>query len=311
MSRKSTIQPGDQFGRLTVVEKTEQRKARYVLWRCRCVCGGEVLASTRDLKSAGVTDCGCASGARGNRRRVAEDLTGRRFGMLTVVKREANKGGRTAWLCRCDCGEEKSVTAHDLKSGRCKSCGCLCKKRGRHIVDLTGQRFGRLTALQATERRDEKGSVYWHCRCDCGNTAEVTESNLVFGTYRSCGCLKREHGESLTDNLHMIDGTCVELLETRKKRSDNTSGVRGVCRMSNQKYRVDIGFKGKRFYIGTFEKLEDAVRARTLAEEKIHGGFTQAYYKWKKQGGGDPAWEAENPLIYEVRKEQGDFVIET
>ncbi|MCD8365873.1 MAG: hypothetical protein LUC83_08720 [Clostridiales bacterium] len=138
---------------------------------------------------------------------------------------------------------------------------------------------------------------------------EVTESNLVHGTYRSCGCLRREQGESLADNLHMVDGTCVELLETKKKRSDNTSGFRGICRMGNRKYRVNIGFKGKRFYIGTFEKLEDAVEARKRAEEKIHEGFIKAYYKWKEQGGGDPEWEAQHPLVYEVRKEDGDFVI--
>ena len=44
---------------------------------------------------------------------------------------------------------------------------------GMRAKDLTGQRFGRLTALYPTNRRDYKGSVIWHCRCDCGNETDV------------------------------------------------------------------------------------------------------------------------------------------
>ena len=53
-----------------------------------------------------------------------------------------------------------------------------------------GRRFGRLVALYPTERRDGRGSVYWRCRCDCGNTANITEASLTHGNARSCGCLK-------------------------------------------------------------------------------------------------------------------------
>ncbi len=88
---------------------------------------------------------------------------------LTVVSRAPNRNGRVCWLCRCVCGREKEVTAHDLKSGKVKSCGCRKKGTKR---DLGGQRFGRLTALYPTERRTRSGSVYWHCRCDCGEMLE-------------------------------------------------------------------------------------------------------------------------------------------
>ncbi|MCD8365292.1 MAG: transcriptional regulator [Clostridiales bacterium] len=304
------IQTGDRFGKLTVVAQSEQRKNHYVVWRCRCDCGEEILVSSRDLKRGAVTDCGCIPRSSARRGNIAEDLTGKRFGSLVVTERAGHLNGRVAWLCQCECGNTKTVTAHDLKSGKCRSCGCLRKKRGRTIVDLTGRRFGRLTVLYPTDRRDEKRSVFWMCRCDCGNTVEVTESNLVYGTYRSCGCLKREQQGRVADYMHWIDGTCVELLEKKKKRTDNTSGVQGICRMKNRKYRVDIGFKGKRYYIGTFEKLEDAVLARTEAEEKIHKGFTRAYRAWKEKSGGDPEWEEEHPLVFEVRKENGQFVIE-
>jgi len=83
------------------------------------------------------------------------DLTGQRFGKLTVLARAENQGGKTAWLCRCDCGREKAVKTCSLRSGHTKSCGCLvgedesAKKRGRTPEQL--QRFReRLTYIDGT-----------------------------------------------------------------------------------------------------------------------------------------------------------------
>lgn len=53
------------------------------------------------------------------------DLTGRKFGRLTVIARAENKGAHVAWLCKCDCGKECVIMGCHLKSGRAKSCGCL------------------------------------------------------------------------------------------------------------------------------------------------------------------------------------------
>jgi hypothetical protein len=56
--------------------------------------------------------------------------------------------------------------------------------------DLTGRRFGRLTALRPAGRRH--GRVMWLCRCACGRTHEVEARNLRDGNTRSCGRLRRE-----------------------------------------------------------------------------------------------------------------------
>lgn len=53
------------------------------------------------------------------------DLTGQRFDRLRVIKRGANIGGRPAWLCECDCGNIKTVSANHLLQGKTGSCGCL------------------------------------------------------------------------------------------------------------------------------------------------------------------------------------------
>lgn len=53
------------------------------------------------------------------------DLTGQKFGRLTVIKRVENKGDLAAWLCICDCGCETVVSGANLRQGHVKSCGCL------------------------------------------------------------------------------------------------------------------------------------------------------------------------------------------
>ena len=164
-------------------------------------------------------------------------------------------------------------------------------------------------AEDLTGRRSGKGSVYWRCICDCGNETETPEDVLVQGSVLSCGCLKRENQKIIWSKLHRVDGTCVEILENRKYRSDNTSGFRGVFRMKNGKYRVDIGFKGKRFYLGTFPDYDQAVQARMSAEELVYKGFLKAYYKWKERADKDPDWKEKHPLVFEVEKKNGELRI--
>jgi hypothetical protein len=55
------------------------------------------------------------------------DLTGRRFGWLTVVSHVETVGGKRRWLCMCGCGGEKVIPTDSLTSGKTKSCGCRNK----------------------------------------------------------------------------------------------------------------------------------------------------------------------------------------
>lgn len=302
---------GQRFGQLTVIEDTGKYQDRYVLWRCRCTCGGECFVNTRRLKRGTVTNCGCIPKTTARNGPIAEDLTGIHFGKLKVLYRAENINNRTCWVCSCSCGNICTVTAHNLKSGNTKSCGCSQHMPLMRIRDLTGQRFGRLRALEPTQKRDKKGSVIWKCRCECGNIAEVTEDSLVFGNYKSCGCRKQEICKDIPNHLTRIDGTCIEILEKRKHRCDNTSGFRGVYCAKNGKFKASIGFKGKSYYLGTYEKFSDAVDSRKRAEEQIHDGFLRAYRVWKEREKADPVWANENPLVFEVFKEAGNICVYT
>lgn len=136
----------------------------------------------------------------------------------------------------------------------------------RSKVDLAGQRFGKLTVLQPADNVD--GRTAWLCRCDCGNEVIKKTVHLRSGHVITCGCV------SMKDRLTLIDGTCAEILRSKTIRKNNTSGITGVEWVSSKnRWRATISFKGKRYYLGKFEKFEDAVKARKNAEEKLHDTF--------------------------------------
>lgn len=74
-----------------------------------------------------------------------KDLTGQKFGKLTVIKRvENDKNGSARWLCRCECGNEKIVDGGHLRSNKIKSCGCLLTDiliDRNHIHGMTNTRL--------------------------------------------------------------------------------------------------------------------------------------------------------------------------
>ena len=235
--------------------------------------------------------CGCT-----RRLRAAEDITGMRSGKLVALEpTDVKRRGTYLWRCWCDCGNELLVEAYKIRSQRVKSCGC--SRRGKNTKDLTGKRFGKLVALR---RLDEKiGSSYaWLCQCDCGKQLKVgTAALLVEPGTRSCGCGRVEavrqtmdaHG-TVADHCHFVDGTCVEKISDRKKQQkNNTSGCTGV-QVRGNRYIASISFKGKTYYLGSFSKFEDAVRARKRAEERMFGEFLEEYYAShlpNETGGGD------------------------
>ena len=114
---------GMKFNRLTVIGPAGTDGRQHRLWECRCDCGGTTFATTSDLRHGHKKSCGCLK-----RVSHAKDITGQRFGMLTVMKRAGtNKHRKALWKCKCDCGRTTVVSSVDLVTGNTKSCGCLGK----------------------------------------------------------------------------------------------------------------------------------------------------------------------------------------
>lgn len=210
------------------------------------------------------------------------DLTGRRFGKLTVLRQTEKRmdQGSVVWLCQCDCGRQKEVSARRLTRGKVRSCGCLSDPPPK---DYIGKRFGRLTVTEyggRTYRRTERSRAtinLWKCRCDCGKEVTVAQPELQSGDTQSCGCLQPERAR---EALRLIDGTSVTILESVKNnglRKTNKSGHTGVCLLKSGYYEAYISFQKRRYYLGRNRKLEDAVRAREAAEA-VHDDFLAWYY---------------------------------
>lgn len=143
---------------------------------------------------------------------------------------------------------------------------------GRHAKEWVGERFGDLEVVSYDGKRG--GKHYWRCRCICGNTAIVCQSNLKSGHTRSCGCrVKPQH------TRHFVDGTCVESIRSRKVSAGNKSGVRGVYRSERTgRWIAQITFQRKTRYLGSFGSLEEAAEARRRAE-KAFDDFLRDYDK--------------------------------
>lgn len=138
------------------------------------------------------------------------DLTGQKFGRLTVIDRAPNKNGRSAWNCICDCGNTIQVISKSLRSGNTKSCGCLHKElvAKQFSKDISNQKFGNLTAIEPTKER-KHGSVVWKCLCDCGNIHYTTAELLLSGHTKSCGCIHSRGNQKIKEilqqnNIHYI-----------------------------------------------------------------------------------------------------------
>ena len=308
MSRAADL-TGRRFGSLTVLERTGQQENRYWTWRCVCDCGKEIVVSTKHLSRGSINSCGC--GKKVPTEKMPNDLTGKRYGKLTVLRFDKQlENGKTSWLCQCDCGNQCVVTADSLHHLKRKSCGCLHREvPDGQAADLTDQVFGRLTVLEPADAENNHGARLWRCKCECGNEINVSQERLLQGYSKSCGCLRQERQEKLHENLTLIDNTCIEMLERRKSRADNTSGFRGVSRGRDGKWIVTIGLQSKRYYVGQYVNFDHAVRARLHIEEALHDGFVEAYQTWQGKAEADDAWAKENPFYFHVEKSGSDFRI--
>ena len=107
---------------------------------------------------------------------------GQKIGKWTIIKKDDSKKYKTRdsrWICKCECGLEKSVLQKYLLNGKSISCGCDRK------VKLDGQKFGYLTVLETIYGYNGYNRATYKCACDCGNITYV-KSTAIYHT-NSCG----------------------------------------------------------------------------------------------------------------------------
>lgn len=92
-----------------------------------------------------------------------KDLTGQRFGRLTVLYREGSLNGHAAWMCECDCGKKKVIRSCDMVNGKSTSCGCFHNEIVAEITkshELCGTRLYNIYNLMLQRCYNEKATGY-------------------------------------------------------------------------------------------------------------------------------------------------------
>lgn len=123
---------------------------------------------------------------------------------------------------------------------------CEYTSKGNKIIDITGQKFGKLTVLNRDIRYDQLNRIrrnYWVCLCNCGNKSITTTSALIHGQTRSCGCLvKKDIGINPFNRLFRTYKANAEKSNRIKitKGQNREYIFNGVDRFNNDKgYTID------------------------------------------------------------------------
>ena len=122
-----------------------------------------------------------------------KDLTGQRFGHLTVIEMLYRYKGsrRTYCRCLCDCGNEHIIESSHLQKRKNVSCGCMTSyyRAINNRTNEIGNRYGRLTIIDIDHSTRPSMAI---CECGCGKTIRAIKTDVVRCHTQSCGCLHSE-----------------------------------------------------------------------------------------------------------------------
>lgn len=118
-----------------------------------------------------------------------------------------------------------------------------------HLVDLTGKRFGKLTAINSHYDKEKK-VTFWECKCDCGNVTFVRANSLVHERTKSCGCLRTESNMQ-KKTTHGLSGTPLYTAWYAMKKRCNNPGNHNYDRYGGR------GISVCNEWIDSFEAFSD------------------------------------------------------
>ena len=162
----------------------EKFRKSHTITKCG-FCNNQIKVYKSRQKSINYCSKKCADTWRKHNPR--KDLTGMRFGKLSVVKMVSHdKHRRVLWGCLCDCGSKKITATSNLTCGASRHCGCVESKTSKK--NIIGKKYGKLTVVKERTKR-RSGRIQFDCNCDCGETAIVNGKDLRLEHTKSCGCM--------------------------------------------------------------------------------------------------------------------------
>lgn len=210
--------------------------------------------------------------------KAPQDITGKKYGSLTVISYAGSRNGRgSLWLCQCDCGNKITVRGDHLKTGKTTSCGCVKDKwlKSSKSDDITGKKYGDLTVIKQVVKDDKKTrGTSWLCKCKCGSEFVTYRSLLAAGDVTKCRkCMAEERRKRIPQLKKAEKKLYVEDIPLYRYKDkpyqNNTSGYRGVT-LKNGKYIAYIYVKGKMYRKGGFKTAKEAYIKGRLKLEKEH-----------------------------------------
>ena len=140
----------------------------------------------------------------------------------------------------------------------------------KKVEDYTNKTFG---ALKVKEKVIINNRTYWNCICKCGKERIFYHNTLKQGYAKSCGC-RITFKDNIQKKLkkYCTNNTYIPKLKNATLNRNNTSGYRGVSyRKDRCKYRAYIKFQGRDIFLGNFDDIDDAIKARQEAEKEYFG----------------------------------------
>lgn len=230
---------------------------------------------------------------------IIMDLTGKRFGRLTVLeigkpRYQPSGTKRIFWKCKCDCGEIKEIEGQSLRDGKTISCGCYRREHNRefqlktNVYDLTGE-YGICyfnnggQFIFDLEDYDKIKNYTWSRRNEgyAGCTRKENGKPRIYNAYRiimgvedsklEVDHINGDKWDNRKCNLRIV--THADNTKNRKLDKRNKSGYTGVKETKTGMWNAQIYCDGKRISLGTYKTKEEAVKARKAGEEKYFGKF--------------------------------------
>lgn len=139
---------------------------------------------------------------------------------------DLSKGSTKKVNIKCPkCGEIRNVQFNNVYKAKISTCQkCFCRKKK---IDLTGKRFGRLTVIKDSGKRQNSGNIVWACKCDCGNLIEIVGTSLTRGITKSCGCLAREKAKERLTKVKRDQGYFIRTDHTKEEIEEHLNKAKG------------------------------------------------------------------------------------